>query len=82
MRTINEHLQNIYEEGELGIEATLRRFRRVRQEGQRQVSRQIDHYNLDAILDAIISVGNRVHSELGTPFRIGATRTIRVRQEG
>jgi hypothetical protein len=73
VRTVNEHLKNIYEEGELGIEATLRSFRRVRQEGQRQVSRQIDHYNLDAIL----AVGYRVRSPQSTQFRTWATEQLR-----
>lgn len=73
VRTINEHLKNIFEEGELGIEATLRKFRIVRQEGQRQVSRQIDHYNLDAIL----AVGYRVRSPQGTQFRTWATERLR-----
>lgn len=65
IRTINEHLQNIYEEAELSREATIRNFRIVRQEGNRSVSREIEHYNLDAIL----AVGFRVRSHRGTQFR-------------
>lgn len=45
VRTINEHLVNIFEEGELHREATIRKFRIVRQEGARQVAREVDHYN-------------------------------------
>lgn len=48
VRTVNEHLANIYSAGELSEEATIRNFRIVRQEGTRQVTRQIQHYNLDA----------------------------------
>ncbi len=53
LRTISEHLQNIYASGELTERATLRKIRRVQQEGNREVSRKIEFYNLDAI----ISVG-------------------------
>jgi hypothetical protein len=73
VRTINEHIANIYEEGELGPEATIRKFRIVQNEGNRQVSRDIDHYNLDVI----ISVGYRVKSLRGTQFRIWATQRLR-----
>ena len=65
VRTINEHLVNIFEEGELRREATIRKFRIVRHEGARQVSREVEHYNLDAI----IAVGFRVRSHRGTQFR-------------
>lgn len=65
VRTVNEHLVNIFEEGELHREATIRKFRIVRQEGARQVAREVDHYNLDAI----IAVGFRVRSHRGTQFR-------------
>lgn len=65
VRTINEHLANIFEEGELRREATIRKFRIVRQEGARQVAREVEHYNLDAI----IAVGFRVRSHRGTQFR-------------
>jgi len=65
VRTINEHLVNIFDEGELRREATIRKFRIVRIEGQREVSREIEHYNLEAV----ITVGYRVRSHRGTQFR-------------
>ena len=65
VRTINEHLVNIFDEGELDREATIRKFRMVRAEGKRQVTREVEHYNLDAIL----AVGFRVRSHRGTQFR-------------
>lgn len=71
--TINEHLKTIYADGELLPEATIRKFLIVRQEGSRQVSRNIDHYNLDAIL----AVGYRVRSTRGTQFRRWATERLR-----
>ncbi|WP_283743165.1 RhuM family protein [Sideroxydans sp. CL21] len=52
---INEHISNLYSEGELEPASTIRKFRIVRQEGKRQVEREIEHYNLDVI----ISVGKR-----------------------
>lgn len=73
VRTVNEHVQNVYSEGELEREATIRDFRIVRQEGSRQVTRELEHYNLDVI----ISVGYRVKSHQGTRFRQWATRTLR-----
>ncbi|MBI4701314.1 MAG: virulence RhuM family protein [Deltaproteobacteria bacterium] len=73
VRTINEHLRNLFEEGELDPGATIRSFRIVRQEGGRQVSREIEHYSLDAIL----AVGYRVRSGRGTQFRIWATERLR-----
>ena len=54
--TINEHLANLFDDGELAPEATIRKFRIVQTEGSREVSRLVDHYNLDAIL----AVGYRV----------------------
>jgi hypothetical protein len=71
--TVNEHLRNIYEEGELDPEATLRKFRIVRREGDREVGRLIEHYSLDAIL----AVGYRVRSPRGTQFRRWATERLR-----
>lgn len=71
--TINEHLKSIFAEGELDSEATIRSFRIVRQEGQRQVTRAIEHYNLDAIL----AVGYRVRSVRGMQFRQWATERLR-----
>lgn len=73
VRTVNEHVQNIYAEQELPRDSTIRDFRIVRQEGSRQVARTIEHYNLDVI----ISVGYRVKSHQGTRFRRWATRTLR-----
>jgi prophage maintenance system killer protein len=73
VRTISEHIGNVYNEGELTREATIRKFRIVRQEGKRQVKREIDHYNLDVI----ISVGYRVKSQRGVQFRQWATQTLR-----
>ncbi len=72
-QNISLHLQNIYEEGELAPEATHKEFLSVRQEGTRQVSRNLDYYNLDAI----ISVGYRVKSGVATQFRIWATQRLR-----
>jgi hypothetical protein len=73
IRTINEHLKNIFAQQELTKEATIRKFRIVQQEGKREVSRQIDFYNLDAI----ISVGYRVNSIRATQFRQWATQVLR-----
>ncbi len=64
--TINQHIANVFAEGELDAEATIRKFLIVRQEGKRQVERDIEHYNLDVIF----SVGYRVKSKQGTQFRI------------
>lgn len=73
VRTINEHIKNIYSTGELGQNSTIRKFRLVRQEGKRKVTRNIEHYNLDMI----ISVGYRVNSIKGTHFRQWATNRLR-----
>lgn len=73
VRTINEHIQNIYSEEELTAGATIRKFRIVREEGQRNVGRDIDHYNLDII----ISVGYRVKSKQGTQFRVWANGVLK-----
>jgi hypothetical protein len=72
--TISEHLKNVFEEGELQLsEATVRKFRTVQLEGNREVEREIEFYNLDVI----ISVGYRVKSHRGTQFRIWATQRLR-----
>lgn len=71
--TINEHLKNIYVFGELKKEPTIRNFRIVQNEGSRQVSRDMDFYNLDAI----ISVGYRINSVRATQFRQWATSVLR-----
>jgi len=73
VRTINEHLQNIYQNEELQRDATIRKIRIVQQEGTREVSRELDFYNLDAI----IAVGYRVNSYQATQFRIWATSTLK-----
>lgn len=73
VRTVSEHLKNIFESGELAREATLRKFRTVQTEGSREVSRNVDFYNLDAI----ISVGYRVNSVRATQFRQWATSVLR-----
>jgi hypothetical protein len=72
VRTINEHLVNIFAEGELQREATIRKFRIVRLEGRRQVAREVEHYSLEAIL----AVGYRVRSPRGTQFRQWATARL------
>jgi hypothetical protein len=72
VRTINEHLKTIYAEQELDEAATIRKFRIVRQEGARQVSRLIEHYSLTAIL----AVGFRVRSVRGTQFRRWANERL------
>ena len=59
VRIINEHLRSIYSEGELPPEATIRKFRTVRKEGSREVTREIEHYNLDAILAVEYRVRSR-----------------------
>lgn len=90
-QNVSLHLQNIFEEGELSLEATHKEFLSVRQEGARQVSRKLDNYNLDAI----ISVGYRVKSQrggirtfrrppprrTGSPRRSGSARAARRRGE-
>ncbi len=73
IRTVSEHIINIYKEGELEKKPTIRKFRIVRQEGNRQVKRNIQHYNLDVI----ISVGYRVKSIEGTRFRKWATNILK-----
>lgn len=70
---IVEHIQHIYEEGELDEDSTCRKFRQVRDEGGRQVSREIPHYNLDMI----ISLGYRVKSKIATHFRRWATERLK-----
>lgn len=73
VRTVNEHLQNIFISGELTKKTTIRKFRTVQKEGNREVTREIDIYSLDAI----ISVGYRVNSVQATQFRIWATKILR-----
>jgi hypothetical protein len=71
--TVNYHLKEIYGAGELDPKRTIRRIRRVQREGDRDVAREIEFYNLDAI----ISVGYRINSAQATQFRIWATQTLR-----
>ncbi|MEZ4104584.1 MAG: virulence protein RhuM/Fic/DOC family protein [Candidatus Paceibacterota bacterium] len=73
VRTVNEHIKNIYKTEELDEKATIRKFRIVRIEGNREIKREINHYNLDLIL----SVGYRVNSKKATAFRQWATKTLR-----
>jgi hypothetical protein len=70
---INKHLNNIFEENELNKAATISKMEIVQQEGNRQVKRQVEFYNLDAI----IAVGYRVNSKQATQFRIWATKTLK-----
>lgn len=72
-QAITRHLQHIYEEGELVKEATCSKMEQVRQEGKRTVTRQIEFYNLDAI----ISVGYRINSKRATSFRVWSTQVLR-----
>jgi prophage maintenance system killer protein len=71
--TINEHIKNVYKEGELDENSTIRKYRIVQKEGNREVLRETTAYNLDVI----ISVGYRVKSLRGTQFRIWATNVLK-----
>lgn len=71
--TITYHLKEIYKTGELDEMATTRKIRVVQKEGNREVNRELDFYNLDAI----IAVGYRVNSKQATQFRIWATQTLK-----
>lgn len=71
--TVSEHIKNIYQEKELMMNSTVRNFRTVQIEGNRQVERNIEYYNLDVI----ISVGYRVKSQRGTQFRQWATQRLK-----
>jgi len=66
VRTISEHLNNIFKTEELSEQSVIRKFRTVQNEGSRQVSRNVNFYNLDAI----IAVGYRVNSKQATQFQI------------
>jgi len=70
---VSEHIKHIFEEGELDAESTVRKIRTVQTEGSREVSRDIDHYNLDMI----ISLGYRINSKTATVFRQWATARLR-----
>jgi len=67
--SISEHIKNIFQDGELDPKATVRKFRTVQKEGDRQVERLIDHFNLELIM----AVGYRVRSHVGVKFRQWAT---------
>ena len=73
VRTINEHLKNIYTQNEQTETATIRKFRIVQTEGNREINRAVAFYNLDAI----ISVGYRVNSIRATQFRQWATKVLK-----
>lgn len=70
---ISEHLKHIFDSGELAREATVRKFRTVRQEGSRNVTRNIEYFNLDVI----ISVGYRVNTVRGIQFRQWANKVLK-----
>lgn len=72
VRTINEHIQNVITEVEVDPSATIRKFRIVQNEGNREVAREVEHYNLDVIL----AVGYRVRSARGVQFRRWATTVL------
>ena len=72
-QNISLHIKNVFEEGELDSGATVKESLTVQQEGSRQVTRKIEHYNLDVI----ISVGYRVKSKQGTQFRQWATQRLK-----
>jgi len=71
-QNISLHISNVFSEGELEEKSTVKEYLTVQTEGNRQVSRKIEHYNLDII----ISVGYRVKSIIGTKFRIWATKRL------
>lgn len=71
-QNISQHIDGIYKDGELMLEATNKKFLLVRTEGKRQVKRNIDHYNLDII----IAIGYRVQSQIATRFRRWATERL------
>ena len=74
---ISMHISNIYADGELDKEGTYKKFLLVRQEGKRQVRRNIDHYNLDVI----IALGYKVQSAIAVRYRRWATRLLHEEKE-
>jgi hypothetical protein len=72
-QNVSQHIQSVYEEGELNREATVKQYLTVQTEGSRRVQRHIEHYNLDVV----ISVGYRVKLHRGTQFHIWATNRLR-----
>ncbi len=73
VRTVSEHLRNIFSSNELDEASTIRKIRTVQKEGSRDVSRELDYYSLDAI----IAVGYRVNSYQATRFRVWATKILK-----
>ena len=71
--TVSEHIKNIYADEELTLEATVRKIRTVQTEGQREVSRELEYYNLDMI----IALGYRINSKIATHFRQWATSRLK-----
>ena len=71
-QNVSQHIKNIYNDGELSEEATHKKILLVRDEGNRKVNRDIDHYNLDVI----IALGYRIQSQVATRFRQWATRLL------
>lgn len=71
--TVSEHIRNIYTDEELTLEATVRKIRTVQTEGQREVSRELEYYNLDMI----IALGYRINSKIATHFRQWATSRLK-----
>lgn len=72
-RTVNDHIEKIYQDGELTPEATIRKFRIVQQEGNRLVNRNLLHYNLQMI----IAVGFKVNNERAVQFRKWANNIVK-----
>ena len=73
VRTVNDHLKKVYSDGELRKEATIRKYRIVQTEGNRQVSREVNHYNLQAI----IAVGFKVNNDRAIQFRKWAGQVVK-----
>ncbi len=73
VRTINEHIKNIFKSGELDEISTIRKIRIVQREGEREIEREVAFYNLDAI----IAIGYRVNSRRATQFRMWATKVLK-----
>lgn len=73
IKTIGKHIGNVFSEGELDKDSTVAKYATVQREGERDVTREIEHYNLDVV----ISVGYRVKSHNGTQFRIWANKVLK-----
>ena len=73
IKTIGKHITNVFKEGELSKVATVAKYATVQKEGDREVTRNVEHYNLDVI----ISLGYRVKSQRGTQFRIWAISILK-----